>query len=186
MELILVRELAAARALATWDNGLMRKITEAELARIGAAWEDVCARVADGGTLKAALAHHQITRHSAGLYRASNPEARAQLEQAQRECVEALFDELQETIHRTDIDPSIQRTRVNSLQWQIEKRDPDRFGPRTNIDHKVRGALVLTDILAAADARLAALAHRRAPLIIDATRIDGATPSAPLALADLL
>lgn len=144
------------------------RLSEDMAARLTAAWPDVCADVADGKMLGHALKSRGFSRETARAFRALNAEAARALAEAQRDATDALFEQLHETIHNPDLDPQVMRTRANSLQWAIEKRDPDRFGARTNIDARVRGTLDMREVLTLADARLVALTVKRAPLVLEA------------------
>lgn len=162
-------------SLEAWENEIEEervakdwKLSEDMAARLESAWPDICANVADGKMLGPVLRARGFSREAARAYRASNPDAARTLAEAQRDATDALFEQLHETIHSPDLDPQVMRTRANSLQWAIEKRDPDRFGARTNIDARVRGTLDMREVLTLADARLVALTVKRAPLVLEA------------------
>jgi terminase small subunit-like protein len=88
-------------------------------------------------------------------YRTDSEELRGKWNDALRDSADSLFDEALQTARDSKLDSRHARVKCAVLQWAAEKRDPDRYAPRSKHDLTVK-TLDLSPILARAEARLAA------------------------------
>ena len=122
--------------------------------RCAAAWDDVLARIVAGQTVGEACAAHGLERGWLWAYRVDSHDLREAWREALRDSADALFDEAVETARNSRLDSRHARVKCNVLQWAAEKRDPDRYAPRSKHDLTVK-TLDLSPILLRAEQRLA-------------------------------
>jgi len=140
------------------------RISDATREKCASAWQDALARVAAGETTARVLKPYGLTTQCMWAYRAQDKELRDQWHRAIMESADALADEALDAVRNPDIDPKRARVMAGALQWAAEKRNPDRYAPRTHGTLDVR-TLDLRPIMAAAEARLAA---SRRGLVVEA------------------
>ena len=131
------------------------RISEQTRAKCAVAWPDVLARISAGETVTDACKAHSLERQHFWAYRAGSEDLRTAWNDALRDSADALFDEALETARSSKLDSRHARVKCAVLQWAAEKRDPDRYAPRSKHDLTVK-TLDLSPILARAEARLAA------------------------------
>ena len=136
-------------------------------ARIATAWPAMCAAVGAGEVIKDVLARHGISADMARAFRAGNPEAHEQWEDARRASADAFLDEALEVTRNRTSDPAHARVLVDTLKWAAAKRWPERYSERQQVDvtHK---HFDMTRILAAANARLE---RQRAAITLPASAV---------------
>jgi len=153
------------RTLATCDNGYMVPgLTEEHETAIAAAWQDMVDEIADGALCRAVLADHGFSKTSVRRFRLAEPARVQAWREAIADSAVELNDEHLETARNTDMDPSRMRNKLNALEWQMAKRDPDRYADRSRHDVNVR-TLDYTEVMQRALRRVAA---RAAGQVIDA------------------
>ncbi|TFH48661.1 MAG: hypothetical protein E4H01_05915 [Lysobacterales bacterium] len=133
---------------------MTHRIGPEKRARAAAAWPDILQQLATGATVLDACKAHGLERGHLWAYRADNPDLRQQWNDAMRDSADALFDEALDTARNSQLDSRHARNKCNVLQWAAEKRDPDRYAPRSRHDLTVR-TLDLSPILLRAEQRLA-------------------------------
>lgn len=134
------------------------RISEGTRAKCAAAWDDIMARISGGETVFDACAAHGLTRAMLWAYRADSEQLREAWKDALRDSADALFDEMLATARNSRLDSRHARVKCNALMWAAEKRDPDRYAPRSKHDLTVK-TLDLSPILQRAEARLRAAAQ---------------------------
>jgi hypothetical protein len=137
------------------------------VALVESAIDDIFDRIADGQTLESACAVHNLSRRQLRRYIVANPEAGVAYDRAREAQTEALFDQLQDTIANSSMDPRFQANRIKALTWIIEKRDPAKYGQRASIEHTIRTP-DMAAALAIADKNQQELLARRAALALPA------------------
>ena len=124
---------------------------------IATAWPDILAHIAAGGLAKDALAERALCKTSVRTFRLADPQRLQEWRDAFADSAAALEDEHLETARNTELDPSRMRNKLNALEWQMAKRDPDRYADRSRHDINVR-TIDYTQVLQRAERRLAAQA----------------------------
>jgi hypothetical protein len=130
-------------------------LTDEHEARIEAAWQDMLDEIAAGALCRDVLAERGLSKTSVRRYRMADAQRVADWREAIADSAVELNDEHLATLRNTDMDPSRMRAKLNGLEWQMAKRDPDRYADRSRHDINVK-TLDLGPILARAEARLAA------------------------------
>lgn len=123
--------------------------------KCAAAWPLILAEIAGGATVADACQAHGLTRGMLWAYRADDEALRTAWNDALRDSADSLFDEALETARNSRLDSRHARVKCAVLQWAAEKRDPDRYAPRSKHDLTVK-TLDLSPILQRAEQRLAA------------------------------
>jgi hypothetical protein len=121
---------------------------------IAAAWQDMVDEIAAGALCREVLADHGFSKTSVRRFRLADPRRVQEWREAIADSAVELNDEHLATARDTDMDPSRMRAKLNALEWQMAKRDPDRYADRSRHDINVK-TLDLTPILQRAEARLA-------------------------------
>lgn len=167
-------------------------MTDELKAKCAAAWSDILARIADGGTIEAACKAHGLAKESLRQYRAGNPQLMQAWEDARLASADSFFEEAMAVARDPHIDvvvlkdeageplldaenrPRTQQVRryadstrvlVDTLKWAAAKRNPRVYNDKSSIDVNVK-TVDLTAIIRDANARLAAAKHGQ---IIDGT-----------------
>ena len=130
------------------------RISAETRAKCAAAWPLILAEIAGGETVQKACEAHGLTRGMLWAYRADDEALRTAWNDALRDSADSLFDEALETARNSGLDSRHARVKVAALQWAAEKRDPDRYAPRSKHDLTVK-TLDLNPILQRAEQRLA-------------------------------
>lgn len=130
-------------------------LTDEHEARIAAAWPEMLDEIAAGALCREVLTDRGLSKTSVRRYRLADPARVAEWREAIADSAADLNDEHLATARNTDMDPSRMRAKLNALEWQMAKRDPDRYADRSRHDINVK-TLDLGPILARAEARLAA------------------------------
>ena len=128
------------------------RISDATRAACAAAWDAVLTAIAGGSTIKAACADAGVNPHHMWAYRTGDAELEREWASAYDSGTDALMDEHLETTRNSDADHHRVRATLNGLQFQIEKRNPERYGQRTRVD--LKQTVDFAGILQRANARL--------------------------------
>lgn len=175
-----------------------QRISEETRARIARAWPDILTALAAGELVRNVLRKHDVSADMLRAYRASEPSARQEWEDAREQSADALFEEAlqiardpfeeiadptgaDKPLVKVRRDPSHARVMVDTLKWAARIRNPRLYSDKSTLDVNVR-TVDLTRIIEAAQARLAA---QRAPRILDMAPELERLP-APADLAELL
>jgi hypothetical protein len=124
-------------------------------ARIAAAWPDMLAELADGGLIFRILGARAISASELRVYKAENPVARQEWEDAREQSAEAFMDDAIDTANNPEHDPAHARVKIDTLKWAARIRNPRAYGDKAQLDVNVK-TLDLTRIISDAQARLAA------------------------------
>lgn len=133
-------------------------------ARVTAAWPELLERVAAGEEVRHAIVAVGLARGAVRSYRALEPGADDEWQQARQDYAQSLFDEVM-TLARTksadQVAASDKRELLNHMRWTLQKLDPKNYSDKAQLDINVK-SMDLTRIIEAANARILA---RTAPNI---------------------
>ena len=155
--------LGAARgALLHWV--MTSRIGPDTEAAIRKAWPLILGALASGELVRDTLRGAGFTADHLRAYKAMNPQARAEWDEAREQSADAFMDDALEVAYNSKLDPAHARMRVDTLKWAARIRNPRLYGDRAALDVNVR-TIDLTRIIEAANARLAA---QRVGQVVDA------------------
>lgn len=141
-------------------HDMATRISPETAARVAAAWPDILERIAAGESVGSAAEAHNLTRHELYAYRAGTPELVGAWYDAMKESADAFTDGMVAVITGEVRDAKAARVKLTGLQWLAEKRDPERYGQRSQVNLNVK-TVDLTRIISDANARLIAAQQRR-------------------------
>lgn len=174
----ILQKQRAARCLIQWIHMAENRISEETRARIREAWPDILADIAAGSLIKDALAKRDVTDGQKRAFLASEPNARAQWDEAREASADSYHDEALQLVRDPSqvvldeagnprIDPrngkpliierdaGLVRAHVDTLKWAARIRNPRVYGDKAQLDVNVR-TVDLTRIITEANARLEA------------------------------
>lgn len=95
-------------------------------------WADLVAgEILNGKTIGEALATHHLDFATHTYWKNTQTEYRTIIDEAKRARAELFADEALVNARS----PSPNKTRINHLQWQAEKADPDQYGQKQKMEH---------------------------------------------------
>lgn len=142
-------------------------ISEATRERIRQAWPDILSDLAGGKLVRDTLVAHLVTPEQKRVYVTTEPNARAQWDEAREASADAFFDEAIEVIHSPEAktNPNYARVVIDTLKWASRIRNSRQYGDKVQLDVRT---LDLTRVIADANARLA----RGRTLTGESSRVD--------------
>jgi hypothetical protein len=174
------------------------RISEDTRAAIKTAWPEILSALAAGELVRDVLARLNLKPEWLRAYRASEPGARQEWEDAREDSAHAFMEEAMTTARAptriiikegkedeqlliSRLDPAHARNLIDTLKWAARIRNPRLYSDKASIDVNVK-TVDLTRIITDANARLAAAQVGR---IIDGQVMRRAL-AAPVELSDLL
>lgn len=123
--------------------------------RIRELWPTIIARLAAGDLIRTILKDCAITDPMKRAYLLTEPNAKAEWDEAREASADAFMDEALHTANTPAVDSAHARTKIDTLKWAARIRNPRLYSDKATLDVNVR-TVDLTRIISDAQARLEA------------------------------
>ncbi|MDE2103154.1 MAG: helix-turn-helix domain-containing protein [Patescibacteria group bacterium] len=142
---------------------------------IDAQRDSIIDRAAEGATLRAIAEALGVNVRTLFDYRRAHPEFAAALERAAEDHAESWLDDLRQDVlnnlNNGVLDPAVLRVKLELARFYLEKRFPNKYGARVNVD--VKHHVDISGALDRARARRAAMQVIDGIVLSSVTSTDG-------------
>jgi len=148
-------------------SGSLLHISDSAVAIIDAAWPDILEEIAEGGIIKKIAPKYGTSIHRLRAYRAQNPKAAQEWDDAWNASADAFFDRVLQIVEDLEAkgedvqikDAKAAAQQLKALYWLASKRNPRVYGDHKTLDVNMAFADMTTIIQDAARRRDAARAE---------------------------